>query len=192
MAKSNKGKRGGKSAPKASQTPSDATTAQLEAALAAGEVPMLVDVRSAMEFGGGHVPQAVNIPLGSLASRMGELPDTVWVMCASGNRSVTAASSIRKSGKTAVNVTGGMRAWRGAVDPAASPRRLLLPGLAVLTLGLAPFAPEPHLVGKLRWVAGGGVGMAPGDWFDLAMHGAPWLWLGWSLFTLARDARAAR
>ncbi len=46
-----------------------------------------------------------------------------------------------------------------------------------LTLGLAPFTPEPHVVGKLRWVAGGADGMALMDWFDLAMHGAPWVWL---------------
>ncbi len=46
-----------------------------------------------------------------------------------------------------------------------------------LTLGLAPFLPEPHVVGKLRWVAGGADGMAPIDWGDLFMHGAPWVWL---------------
>lgn len=49
--------------------------------------------------------------------------------------------------------------------------------IASLTLGLAPFMPEPHLFGKLRWVAGGGEGMAVMDWFDLLMHGAPWLFL---------------
>jgi hypothetical protein len=54
---------------------------------------------------------------------------------------------------------------------------LLPPLLFSLTLGLAPFTPEPHVVGKLRWVAGGAVGMGPMDWFDLVMHGAPWLWL---------------
>jgi hypothetical protein len=52
-----------------------------------------------------------------------------------------------------------------------------MPLVASLTLGLAPFAPEPHVVGKLRWVLGGAAGMAPMDWFDLAMHGAPWIWL---------------
>ena len=50
--------------------------------------------------------------------------------------------------------------------------RILL--LASLTLGLAPFFPEPHLLGKLRWVLGGAVGMTAIDWFDLAMHGLPW------------------
>ena len=49
--------------------------------------------------------------------------------------------------------------------------------LACLTLGLAPFYPEPHLWGKLKWVAGGAVGMQPMDWFDLALHGTPWVLL---------------
>lgn len=45
-----------------------------------------------------------------------------------------------------------------------------------LTLGLAPFTP-PHIWGKLKWVAGGAEGMALMDWFDLLLHGAPWLML---------------
>lgn len=46
-----------------------------------------------------------------------------------------------------------------------------------LTLGLAPFLPEPHIWGKLRWVAGGARGMGGMDWFDLLFHGLPWLLL---------------
>ena len=65
--------------------------------------------------------------------------------------------------------------------PLSPARRLLAPAFASLTLGLAPFAPEPHVLGKLRWVFGGGDGMGAADWFDLAMHGGPWLWLGISL-----------
>lgn len=49
--------------------------------------------------------------------------------------------------------------------------------IACLLLGLAPFAPEPHLFGKIRWVAGGAIGMQPLDWFDLVWHGLPWLLL---------------
>jgi hypothetical protein len=44
-----------------------------------------------------------------------------------------------------------------------------------LTLGLAPFVPEPHLFGKVHWVLGGAEGMKSMDWFDLVQHGAPWL-----------------
>lgn len=46
-----------------------------------------------------------------------------------------------------------------------------------LTLGLAPFYPEPHIWGKLKWLAGGAVGMQPMDWFDLLLHGFPWILL---------------
>ena len=56
-------------------------------------------------------------------------------------------------------------------------QRFIAPIVASLTLGLAPFAPEPHVVGKLRWVAGGAEGMTITDWGDLAMHGTPFVWL---------------
>ncbi len=46
-----------------------------------------------------------------------------------------------------------------------------------LTLGLAPFFPEPHILGKLRWVMGGAHGMTTMDYFDLALHGLPWVFL---------------
>lgn len=51
-----------------------------------------------------------------------------------------------------------------------------------LTLGLAPFVPEPHIVGKLRWLMGGAVGMKPIDWFDLVQHGFPFVLLFRALF----------
>jgi len=49
--------------------------------------------------------------------------------------------------------------------------------IACLTLGLAPFVPEPHIWGKLKWIAGGAIGMQPMDWFDTVFHGLPWLLL---------------
>jgi len=49
--------------------------------------------------------------------------------------------------------------------------------LACLTLGLAPYFPEPHIVGKVRWLLGGAAGMQPMDWFDLLLHGLPWILL---------------
>lgn len=56
--------------------------------------------------------------------------------------------------------------------------------MASLTLGLAPFFPEPHIWGKLRWIIGGAVGMQPMDWFDFAFHGLPWVLLLISLMKL--------
>lgn len=49
--------------------------------------------------------------------------------------------------------------------------------LACITLGLAPFYPEPHIWGKLKWVLGGAHGMQLIDWWDFVMHGAPWFLL---------------
>jgi hypothetical protein len=53
--------------------------------------------------------------------------------------------------------------------------RLKFAALASLTLGLAPFVPEPHIFGKIKWVLGGAVGMGPMDWFDLFWHSWPWV-----------------
>ena len=54
---------------------------------------------------------------------------------------------------------------------------LLIALIAALTLGLAPFVPEPHLWEKLRMLAAGTL-TRPIDIFDLILHGAPWLLLG--------------
>lgn len=52
---------------------------------------------------------------------------------------------------------------------------MILVGCA--TLGLAPFTPEPHIMGKIQWILGGAVGMKPIDWFDSLLHGLPWILL---------------
>lgn len=59
--------------------------------------------------------------------------------------------------------------------------------LLCLTLGLAPFFPEPHVWGKLKWVLGGAKDMQSMEWLDLLMHGAPWLLLAsWGIARLLR------
>ena len=63
----------------------------------------------------------------------------------------------------------------------SSPLPLAL--MAALTLGLAPFVPEPHIWGKIKWLAGGGEGMAPMDYFDVLLHGAPWVYLFYVLLS---------
>ena len=78
--------------------------------------------------------------------------------------------------------------------PVNSPVALLWPAIACATLGLAPFAPEPHVWGKLRWAFGGAAGMGPVDWFDLVMHLSPWIWLAVALvrWRVGRRAPAAQ
>lgn len=48
--------------------------------------------------------------------------------------------------------------------------------LLCLTLGLAPFTPEPHIWEKLKMLADGTL-TQPIDIFDMAFHGFPWLLL---------------
>ena len=79
-----------------------------------GDCPVVVDVREPWEYRQGHVPGAVLIPLGQLSSRLGELdPERpVAVICASGNRSQSAAALLGQKGfKTVYNVSGGTGAW---------------------------------------------------------------------------------
>ncbi|MBL8790458.1 MAG: hypothetical protein JNM45_08160 [Rhizobiales bacterium] len=54
-----------------------------------------------------------------------------------------------------------------------------------LTLGLAPFLPEPHIVEKLRMLARGAL-TKPLDMFDLALHATPFLLLLTKLALLLR------
>lgn len=67
---------------------------------------------------------------------------------------------------------------------------------ASLTLGLAPFVPEPHIWANLRWIAGGAVGMGAENWGDTLMHGAPWVlllsWVGVKGFVFLKGRRKVR
>ena len=69
------------------------------------------------------------------------------------------------------------------------PGKNLLPiALALsLTLGLAPFFPEPHLWGKIKWLMGGAEDMQAMDYFDLVLHSAPWVFLIITLIAYLRS-----
>jgi hydroxyacylglutathione hydrolase len=74
----------------------------------------IVDVRSAAEWGGGHIAGARHVPLGYLADRMGELPRSkpIVVHCAAGSRSAIGASVLRARGfEPVLNLVGGISAW---------------------------------------------------------------------------------
>jgi len=53
--------------------------------------------------------------------------------------------------------------------------------IASLSLGLAPFNP-PHILGKIEWILGGNSftgthAMKFIDYFDILLHGIPWIFL---------------
>jgi thioredoxin 1 len=73
----------------------------------------LLDVRNPDEYEEKHVPGAVLIPLGELAARVEEIPsgDPLYVICAAGGRSLTAAKALAEAGYPAVSVAGGTNGW---------------------------------------------------------------------------------
>lgn len=70
----------------------------------------LLDVREKVELAVEHVPEAVNIPLGELRSRLEELPRDreILVVCRSGQRAYTAMRCLIQHGFKARTISGGM------------------------------------------------------------------------------------
>lgn len=80
----------------------------------------IVDVRSPEEFADGHIPNAINIPSNEIQARIKEFESDspVYVVCASGSRSMLAtAFCVRAGMKHVVNVKGGTSAWQTAGFP---------------------------------------------------------------------------
>jgi rhodanese-related sulfurtransferase len=79
----------------------------------------LIDVREPGEWQVGRAPEAVHIPLGELGARLGELPDgrPLIIVWRSGARSDRAATALVETGFAAVNLSGGMQAWKAASLP---------------------------------------------------------------------------
>ena len=98
-----------------------------QAAILAGGVAILLDVREPYEWQAGHAPRARHIPLGQLSRRAAELPEhrAVVTVCRSGARSARAAAMLARDGREVSNLAGGMRAWARA-------------GLPVVTRGGGP------------------------------------------------------
>lgn len=92
--------------------------AQAAQRLGAGEECIALDVREADEWEEGHIPGAIWIPLRELPSRLHELPKDreIIAVCHSGGRSARAAKFLIAAGFRAVNLRGGMLAWRGEVQ----------------------------------------------------------------------------
>ncbi len=92
--------------------------------LQAGSVEglQLIDIRNPGEFALGSVPGAVNIPVGQLPARLGELTaeTSTVVFCAGGYRSSVGASMLRHAGFVDVSdIVGGYGAWADYVATTA-------------------------------------------------------------------------
>jgi hydroxyacylglutathione hydrolase len=87
---------------------------QLRDRMRRGTRQTIVDVRTRREYEAGHIDQAINIPLGELPDRAGELRGrpAAATVCESGYRSSLAASLLLRAGVEVVNVSDGTAAYR--------------------------------------------------------------------------------
>ncbi len=94
------------------------STDELLEKLEAGEQVQLIDVREDDEVAAGMVPGAKHIALGTLPDRLSEVDksEQVHVICRSGKRSAKACEILEASGVEAINVDGGMLAWKGETN----------------------------------------------------------------------------
>ena len=78
------------------------------------ERPFLLDVRTEEEFAAGHIPDAVNIPVDELRSRLSELPNDwdIAAYCKVGQRGYLATRILNQSEFGAMNVSGGYTTYR--------------------------------------------------------------------------------
>jgi hydroxyacylglutathione hydrolase len=74
---------------------------------------LILDVRGRHEYEHGHIPGAINIPVGYLPERAHELPrdKQIVVHCEGGGRSAIASSLLQSMGFNVLNVQGGYREW---------------------------------------------------------------------------------
>jgi glyoxylase-like metal-dependent hydrolase (beta-lactamase superfamily II) len=96
----------------------DISASELAARLGSQDEPFVLDVREPAEANEWAIPGAVNIPVGALPSRVGELPAEreIVVVCASGSRSAVAADLLAGHGRRVANLRGGMTAWGAVYD----------------------------------------------------------------------------
>ena len=92
---------------------------QLLKQIEGNEKVTVIDVREPAEYAFGHIPNAINIPLGELEERFEELNknDELQIICRTGNRSDFAAQKLSEKGfQNVKNVVPGMKDWTGPIN----------------------------------------------------------------------------
>jgi rhodanese-related sulfurtransferase len=89
------------------------------------ENAIFLDIREDKEYKGGHIPEAIHIPLSQLSGRVSELGKykdrPVIAYCRSGNRSSAAGGVLKKNGFEKVyNLGGGIVGWEKASLPVST------------------------------------------------------------------------
>jgi rhodanese-related sulfurtransferase len=116
----------------------------------------LVDVRSSSEYGTGHIPGAINIPIEQIEARTGDLGgEPIALICKSGQRATMASTLLEPLGKRVAVLEGGTDAWKKGDFPiVASVRsRWSLERQVRLAAGLLVSAGvAAAILGDFRWI----------------------------------------
>lgn len=147
---------------------------------------ILIDVREPGEHKGERIPEAENIPLTNIDEAVDKLKGigTVYVHCASGNRSRRACELLFEHGVNVVNVEGGISAWRAAgmevLESGGSlpmMRQVMIVAGALIFLGLALGTWVNELWYLLLVPVGGGLlfaGITGNCWMTKVLALMPW------------------
>ncbi len=75
---------------------------------------LLVDVREPDEFAGGHIPNAINLPLSQMRDRYAELATNreIWTCCGVGQRAYFATRFLMQHGYRSRNLSGGYTTYQ--------------------------------------------------------------------------------
>jgi rhodanese-related sulfurtransferase len=128
---------------------------ELHALRSQGEGPLLLDVRSPIEFESERIEGARNVPLDTLEARTDEIAEgaDIVVVCRTGVRATIAAESLARTGRRARVLDGGVQAWRRARLPLREGRKRL------------PVDRQVQLVAGAMVLVGVGLGLLVSPWF---------------------------
>lgn len=95
------------------------TPEELHERLESGDRPQIIDIRGPDAFAAGHIPGAINVPMGELPSRIDEIDwdeEVVVVVCPIGQSSIQAARLIGsyeeiEDADDVCSMEGGYDAW---------------------------------------------------------------------------------
>jgi len=102
----------------------DVTVNEVQQLMHEGKDLIILDVRTQQEYDSGHISNAILVPVGELAGRLGELDKAraILVYCRSGARSAQASQILIDNEFCEVyNLEGGIVAWEKAGAPVNHP-----------------------------------------------------------------------
>ena len=84
---------------------------------------LLLDVREPDEFAGGHIPNAINLPLSQMRLRYAELPTNreIWTYCGVGQRAYFATRFLAQHGYRSRNLSGGYTTYQAFMAIGGTP-----------------------------------------------------------------------